>query len=88
MRVSASKLKAHLGRFLKTVRAGKEVVVTDRGEPVARLLPFASGQREDHTPTERAPDPGAPPLGELRVESVRSTGPSSTELLADDRRRR
>ena len=32
-------LRANLSRWLREVRSGREVVVTDRGEPVARLLP-------------------------------------------------
>lgn len=32
-------LKAKLSAYLRKVRAGESVVVTDRGEPVARLVP-------------------------------------------------
>lgn len=37
-RVSVGKLKARLSEYLKRVTAGREVIVTDRGRPVARLL--------------------------------------------------
>lgn len=33
-----STLRAHLGDWLDRVRAGEEIVITDRGVPVARLL--------------------------------------------------
>jgi prevent-host-death family protein len=36
-RVSVSRLKAHLSRYLREVRRGGEVQVLDRGIPVARL---------------------------------------------------
>ena len=36
-RVSIAELKARLSEFLKIVRAGEEVIVTDRGKAVARL---------------------------------------------------
>ena len=36
-RVSVSKLKANLSRYLKEVRRGGDVEVLDRGVPVARL---------------------------------------------------
>ena len=39
MDVAVSALRAELARWLDRVRAGEEVVVTDRGVPVARLLP-------------------------------------------------
>lgn len=38
---SVAELKARLSEYLRTVKAGGEVVVTDRGRPVARLLPVA-----------------------------------------------
>lgn len=34
-------LKARLSEFLARVRAGDEVVVTDRGTPVAKLVPLS-----------------------------------------------
>ncbi|MCA9737676.1 MAG: type II toxin-antitoxin system prevent-host-death family antitoxin [Gemmatimonadota bacterium] len=40
MTVSVSHLKAHLSEILRAVQAGEEVVVTDRGRPVARLAPL------------------------------------------------
>lgn len=41
-------LKARLSSYLARVRAGEEVVVTDRGRPVARLVPArGSGSRAD-----------------------------------------
>lgn len=36
-----SKLKAHLSDYLSLVRAGAEVLITDRGKPVARLVPIS-----------------------------------------------
>lgn len=37
--VAISSLRADLSRWIARARAGEEVVVTDRGTPVARLLP-------------------------------------------------
>ena len=37
-RVSIGHLKARLSEYLRRVRAGRDVVVTDRGKPVARLV--------------------------------------------------
>lgn len=39
-------LKAHLSRYLKRVKAGDEVLVTERGVPVARLVPVAAADAE------------------------------------------
>ena len=35
-----SELKANLSRYLARVKRGEEVVVTERGEPIARLVPL------------------------------------------------
>lgn len=41
MVVGVAQLKARLSEYLARVRAGEEVVVTDRGRPVAKLVPAA-----------------------------------------------
>jgi prevent-host-death family protein len=38
MDVPVTELRAHLGDWLDRVREGEEVIVTDRGVPVARLI--------------------------------------------------
>jgi prevent-host-death family protein len=40
-------LKARLSEYLSRVKAGEEVLVTDRGRPVARLVPVDSGAEPD-----------------------------------------
>jgi len=41
MKIAAvSKLKASLSEYLNQVKAGHEVLITDRGKPVARLVPI------------------------------------------------
>jgi prevent-host-death family protein len=42
MDVAVSELRAHLSDYLDRARAGDEVVITDRGVPVARLLGLTS----------------------------------------------
>ncbi len=48
MEVSIRDMKNRLSKYLKLVRTGKEVVITDRGQPVARLTPLvpAGGETE------------------------------------------
>jgi prevent-host-death family protein len=47
--VSISELKANLSAYLDQVKAGEEVIVTERGHAVARLTPFT---RSGATPAE------------------------------------
>ncbi len=39
-RAPISDLKARLSRYLDMVRAGEEIIVTDRGKPIARIAPI------------------------------------------------
>jgi prevent-host-death family protein len=43
---SISQLKASLSHYLKTVRAGEEVLITDRGRAVAKIIPLEKDERE------------------------------------------
>jgi prevent-host-death family protein len=45
--VGARELKARLGTYLRRVREGRTLVVTDRGQPVAELRPIATGRGVD-----------------------------------------
>jgi prevent-host-death family protein len=47
--ISIATLKAHLSSCLKSVKSGREVWITDRGRPVARIVPLTGKQagRED-----------------------------------------
>lgn len=42
-----AQLKARLSEYLARVKAGEEVLVTDRGRPVARLVPVGAGHVSD-----------------------------------------
>lgn len=38
---AVSKLKAYLSDYLSQVKAGAEILITDRGKPIARLVPIS-----------------------------------------------
>jgi antitoxin (DNA-binding transcriptional repressor) of toxin-antitoxin stability system len=44
--VGARELKVRLGSYLRRVRQGQTLVVTDRGRPVAELRPMPRGGRD------------------------------------------
>ena len=44
-RASISELKASLSAYLVGVKRGEEVLVTERGRPIARLIPARSADR-------------------------------------------
>lgn len=39
-----SRLKASLSEYIDVVKAGEEVLVTDRGKPVARIVPVGAAR--------------------------------------------
>lgn len=39
---AVSKLKASLSEYLARVKAGEEVLVTERGKPIAKIVPISS----------------------------------------------
>jgi prevent-host-death family protein len=46
---AVSELKARLSKYLHRVKAGEEVLITDRGNPVARLLPISRAKMRRDT---------------------------------------
>lgn len=83
MEVGIRQLKAHLSEYVATASEGAEIVVTDRGRPVARLAPLRA--RSD---VERGIDEGwIEPSRRARLSDVRPvrSDRSTTEVLAEDR---
>lgn len=46
-RVGVARLKAQLSRYLEAAKRGNEVVVTERGRPVARLVALRGADRAE-----------------------------------------
>ena len=52
MEVGIRELRGRLSEYLARVREGDEVVVTDRGTAVARIVPIHGGRALDHAVAE------------------------------------
>lgn len=79
-------LKNNLSRHLAQVRAGREIVITERGRPVARIT--ASGEGRDRLHDLVASGAVRPPRADERrrpVERIESGSPVS-DLVAEQRR--
>jgi prevent-host-death family protein len=52
---TVSKLKASLSEYLRSVKAGEEILVTERGRPIAKLTPVVSSDvlRDDLVEMEK-----------------------------------
>lgn len=83
---SISQLKARLSRFLDAVRQGEEIIVTDRGHPVARLAPvrgeFAEDARRDQLIRSGRLIPPRRPLPDGFWDRARPSDPEGRGLFA------
>lgn len=84
MEVGIRELRNHLSEYLNRVRAGEEIVVTDHGRAVARVLPVGTERVLDRliaegrvTPARQQGRRGPPPI------QARGT---VSDLVADQRR--
>ena len=82
------KLRANLGKYLKAVRQGKDVVIQDRDTPIARIVPYEAKARVEEELIWRHKDPAAPRLGDIKVRGIPYRGTDTTAMLREDRNRR
>ena len=71
MDVAVTELRANLGRWIDAAREGNDIVITDRGMPVARIVAL------DSTPV----------IDRLTAQGVISRPIRSTRPVAGDQRR-
>ncbi len=88
-KVGVRKFKNHLGRYLKKVKAGTIVTITDHNKPVARLVPLSSQlpdkvneMLEDGKASWSGGKPGCMTPVSLQPHSEKTLG----EMAAEDRR--
>jgi prevent-host-death family protein len=82
--VGVRELRDHLSRYLDQVQAGEEVVVTDRGRAIARVLPIGGERTIDRLVREGLITP-AKQRRRRRPAPLKTAGPVS-DLVADQRR--
>lgn len=92
MDAGTADLRRNLGRYLKRVRSGERIVVTDRGTAVAELIPFGSpkGTRADAVALARVVSSGqitppARPLGKLPLPVAMDESRSLSAAVLEDR---
>jgi prevent-host-death family protein len=82
--------KAHLSRYLKLVQKGEEVMITDHGRPVGKIVPIASRDLTLCDRIERLVEQGVlEPLAGERVSRLPPALPvpkgAAQRLLQEDR---
>jgi prevent-host-death family protein len=90
--VGARELKTRLGTYLRRVRQGETLIVTERGEPAAELRPVLRGRSAEEAALAKLQARGAVsrrarrPL--TRFRSIRSRGKPVSEAVIEDREER
>ena len=82
--VGIRELRDHLSAFLDRVQAGEEVVVTDRGRAVARVVPVTGERTIDRLVREGKVTPAA---GGIRRVPKRVKAAGSVSELVNEQRR-
>ena len=80
--VRIAELKARLSGYLRSVRRGRALTVTDRDTPIAQIIPYETGPAPL---TVRYPLPDAPKLASLRMPPRLALRTDVLKLLAHER---
>lgn len=83
--VGIRELRDNLSRYLSRVREGSEVVVTDHGRAVARIVPLDRPRLLDELIAEGRVSPARSQHRSRPVERIRAAGPVAP--LVDEQRR-
>jgi len=83
--VSMKQLKSHLGTFVAQARAGEHIIITDKGEEVAELVPLSPERRAmmQCVAEGRAQWLGRKP--QFPKRGIASSGPSASDLVLEQR---
>jgi prevent-host-death family protein len=79
MRVGIRELRDRLKHYVETARSGQDVIITDRGRPVARLVAM-EGRPVDRLIEEGLAAPPRRPKGDVDWTTVPSEG-SVSDLI-------
>jgi len=80
--VRIAELKARLSEYLRRVRTGRTLIVTDRDTPIAQIIPYQPGPA---SLTVRHPMPDAPKLAAIRMPPPLAIKVDVVQLLARER---
>jgi prevent-host-death family protein len=80
MRVGIRELRDRLKHYVATARSGEEVVITDRGRPIARLVALHEERPIDRLIRAGLAAPPRRPKGDVDWSPVQSEG-SVSELI-------
>lgn len=91
-KVGSREFKNRMGRYMRAIRKGESLLLTDRGKPVAKISPADEEANPEPTimdilkrlEAEGKLRLGRRPLGKFRA--IPSRGKSASEMILEDRR--
>ena len=83
--VGIRNLRADLSRYVERVKQGEEIVVTEHGKPVARLVPMNGERKIDRLIREGVVRPARRPKGPLPEPIRLQGGATVSDILIDQR---
>jgi prevent-host-death family protein len=88
--VGIRELRSHLSEYLRAVKAGQTIVITEHGKPVGRIVPAKpiepSVEDEMHALVQAGlAEWNGQPLGEPKARARVKGGHSVAQLIIDDR---
>lgn len=83
--VGIRELKGHLSEYIAKARQGERVIITDRGQEVAEIVPLGEDRKALHSLAEsgRMRWKGGKPAG---LKGVKPRGKPVSNTVIDDRR--
>jgi len=91
-RIGSRELKNRLGRYLRAVRKGQTLIITDRGKPVAKLAPANETASTESVLLEKLDELEVKGLIRLarkplrKFRPARSRGKPGSQIIIEDRR--
>jgi prevent-host-death family protein len=84
-------VKNNLSRFLVQVKAGEDIIITERGRPIARIVTEIYGDKSIRTALAHLVQRGlitlpSRSIGKDSIEAVEAPGKPVSEMVTEDRR--
>lgn len=85
-RVGVRELRAHLSSWLDRARKGEEILITERGLPIARLLPLDFSEIRKQLREDAVITAAGRPSRKIKKSDLGKAKSNVSELVKDQRR--
>jgi prevent-host-death family protein len=84
-------IKNNLSRYLSRVKSGEEILITERGKPIARIIKESEEYNSIRSTLNPLIEKGLITMPSRRIKKnepsrIQATGKSTAEMVAEDRR--